>query len=89
MVTLLGGALLAVVALAFTWPESRRGESVSAGPASAAAGESRVQLAQRIRRAPTDEEKPAEAPTETMSALIKASREVAVMMPPLVRTTLR
>src|SRR5262249_34376974 len=65
MVTLLGGALLAVVALAFTWPESRRGESVSAGPAAAAAGESRVQLAQRIRRAPTEEEKPAEPPTET------------------------
>ena len=56
-------ALLAVVALASTWPASRMGESVSAVPA--AAGESHVQLAQRIRRAPTEEEKPAEPPTET------------------------
>src|SRR5207244_2899653 len=56
-------ALLAVVALASTWAASRMGESVSAVPA--AAGESHVQLAQRIRRAPTEEEKPAEPPTET------------------------
>jgi len=65
MVTLLAGALLTVVAFASTWPESPKGESVSAGPAPAAAGESRLQLAQRIRRAPTEEEKPAEPPTET------------------------
>src|SRR5262245_1192962 len=56
-------ALLAVVALVSTWPASRMGESVSAVPA--AAGETHVQLAQRIRRAPTEEEKPAEPPTET------------------------
>src|SRR5438093_1451566 len=56
-------ALLAVVALASTWPASRMGESVSAVPA--AAGESHVKRAQRIRRAPTEEEKPAEPPTET------------------------
>src|SRR5262245_65509243 len=55
-------ALLAVVALASTWPASRMGESVRAVPA--AAGESHVQLAQRIRRAPTEEEKPAEPPQQ-------------------------
>src|SRR5215470_8380908 len=63
-VTLLGGALLAVVTLAFTWPESRSGDGVNTGPALADAGET-LRLAQRIRRAPTEEEKPAEAPTET------------------------
>src|SRR5262249_3542418 len=65
MATPLGGALLAVVTLPLTWPESRRGERVSAGPAPAAAGESGREVAQRIGRARTEEEKPAEPPMET------------------------
>src|SRR5712691_935502 len=65
MGTLLGGALLAVIALVSTWPDRRVGQGVSAGPALAAAGEGSFQLAQRIRRAPTEEEKPADAPAET------------------------